>query len=118
MAAANYDIREIRRGNTFAIQFRFKDGDGVAVDLAGSIMVFSIETSNGVLRKMSNTPYSGCEITDEAGGEVSISLTPIETRTLTLGRGTKYEVERWIGSEETTLIAGSATVVEGINNDD
>lgn len=118
MVAASYDIREIRRGNSFSLTFRFKDSEGAAVDLTGSIMVFSIETSTGVLRKMSNTAGSGCEITDALDGEVSISLTPVETRTLTIGRGTKYEIERWIGAEETTLIAGYATVVEGINNDD
>lgn len=118
MAAATYEISEIRRGNSFAIGFRFKDGEGDGIDLTGSIIVFSIEITSGVLRKFSNLPGSGCEITDAVDGEISINLTAIETRTLKLGRGTRYEVERWINGEETTLISGLATVVEGINNDD
>jgi len=108
---ATYDISGIRRGNTFERVFRFKDSDGDAVDLTGSVMVASIVSGSVTVRK--STADGGL-----LNGEITLRLTPTETRQLEVGKlRTRYEIERRIGGNETTILAGCMTVTEGINND-
>ena len=112
----DHDLTGLRRGNSFHRTFRFKDTDGDPVDLTGSIVVFVVEA--GAVRLVKTTADGTFAMPDPATGEVVLSLSPAETRLLPAGRlRTRYEIERRIGDEETTLAAGCITVMDGINDD-
>ena len=114
--AAVHDLTGLRRGNSFRRTFRFKDSGGEAVDLTGSVIVFVIEA--GAVRLIKSTADGSLAMPDPASGEVALHLTPAETRQLPVGRlKTRYEIERRIGDEETTIVSGCITVMDGINDD-
>lgn len=112
----SYDLTGLRRGNSFRRTFRFKDGAGDPIDLTGSVLMFVAKADTQLLIK--STADGSLEMPDPFSGEVTLSLTPHETRLFPVGRlRTRFEIERRIGAEETTLIAGFLVVEEGINND-
>lgn len=114
--AASYDLTGLRRGNSFRRTFRFKDGDGDPVDLNGSVLVFVTEA--GAVRIVKSTADGSLEMPDPSTGEITLHLSPAETRLLPVGRlRTRYEIERRIDGEETTLVSGCVTVMDGINDD-
>ena len=114
--AASYDLTGLRRGNSFRRIFRFKDSDGYPVDLAGSTLTFVAVGDGATIRKF--TGDGSLMMPDPASGEITLHLTPAETRLLPVGRlKTRYEIERRIGDEETTLVSGCITVMDGINDD-
>lgn len=114
---ATYTIDGIRRGNTFARTFKFKNANNTAFDLSGSTLIFAYDSLSGVIRKSSATNGSGFVITNASGGEATITLLPSETRNLKIGRTTRFELERQIAGNEVTLLSGCIIVYEGINND-
>ena len=114
--AATYDLAGLRRGNSFRRTFRFKDGEGDPVDLTGSILVFVAEADGVRLGK--STADGSLSMPAPASGEITLHLTPAETRLLPVGRlKVRYEIERRIGGEETTLVSGCIAVMDGINDD-
>ena len=113
---ASYDLTGLRRGNSFRRTFRFKDGDGAPVDLMGSTLTFVAAGNGATIRK--STGDGSLLMPDPTSGEITLHLTPAETRLLPVGRlKTRYEIERRIGTEETTLVSGCITVMDGINDD-
>ena len=113
---APYDLIGLRRGNSFRRLFRFKDAEGSPVDLTGSTLIFSASAANVSIRK--STSDGTLLMPHPALGEITLHLTPAETRLLPVGRlRTRYEIERRIGDEETTLVSGCITVMDGINDD-
>jgi len=114
--AASYDLRGLRRGNSFRRIFRFKDSAGDPVDLSGSVLVFVAEAGAARIRK--STEDGSLAMPDPAAGEVTLSLSPAETRQFPVGRlKARYEIELHSGGEETTLVSGCITVMDGINDD-
>jgi hypothetical protein len=114
--AASYDLTGLRRGNSFRRTFRFRDGAGDLVDLTGSVLVFVAEAGTARLRK--STDDGSLAMPDPAAGQITLSLTPAETRQFPVGRlRARYEIERRIDGEETTLVSGCITVMDGINDD-
>lgn len=114
---ATYDLTGIRRGNSFERTFRFKDADGDPIDLTGSIIVFSVTSGSTVIRK--STSNNGLLMPTPSNGEVTLRLTPSETRQFAVGKlRNRYEIERQIGANETTLVWGCIVVSQGINDDD
>ena len=114
--AASYDLTGLRRGNSFRRTFRFKDAEGAPVDLTGSVIMFVAEA--GVVRIVKSTADGSLAMSDPASGEITLHLTPAETRLLPVGRlKVRYEIERRIGGEETTLVSGCIAVMDGINDD-
>jgi len=114
--AASYDLTGLRHGNSFRRKFRFKDAAGDLVDLTGSVLVFVAEAGTARIRK--STEDGSLAMPDPAAGEVTLHLTPAETRQFPVGRlRARYEIERRIDSEETTLVSGCITVMDGINDD-
>ena len=112
----NYDLTGLRRGNSFRRIFRFKDGAGDPVDLTGSVLVFVAEA--GAIRLSKSTADGSLGMPDPSNGEITLSLTPAETRQFPVGRlRARYEIERRIEGEETTLVSGCITVMDGINDD-
>ena len=52
-------------------------------------------------------------------GEVTLKLTPEETRLFAVGElRSRYEIERRIGGDEFTIVSGCLIVVQGVNDDD
>ncbi|MCA3574780.1 MAG: hypothetical protein IOC86_12760 [Aestuariivirga sp.] len=114
--AASYDLTGLRRGNSYRRTFRFKDSDGDPVDLTGSVLTFVAAGDGATIRK--STSDGSLLMPDPASGELTLHLTPAETRLLPVGRlKARYEIERRIGDEETTLVSGCITVMDGINDD-
>lgn len=114
--AASYDLTGFRRGNNFRRTFRFKDAAGGPVDLTGSVLVFVAEADTVRIRKTTGDGSLG--MPDPSIGEITLSLTPAETRQFPVGRlRARYEIERRIEGEETTLVSGCITVMDGINDD-
>lgn len=113
---ATHDLTGLRRGNSFRRTFRFKDGAGDPVDLTGSVLVFVVEAGSAMIRK--STDDGTLAMPDPAAGEITLQLTPAETRQLPVGRlKSRYEIERQTATEETTLVAGCLIVMDGINDD-
>lgn len=116
LVLGTYDITGLRRGNSFRRTFRFKDGVGDPVDLAGSVLVFVVEA--GAVRLVKSTADGSLAMPDPSTGEITLTLTPAETRQLPVGRlRARYEIERRMDGDETTLVAGCITVMDGINDD-
>ena len=114
--ATSYDLSGLRRGNSYRRTFRFKDGAGDPVDLTGSVLVFVAEA--GAIRLVRSTADGSLAMPNPAAGEITLSLTPAETRQFPVGRlRARYEIERRIDGDETTLVSGCITVMDGINDD-
>lgn len=114
---ATYDLKDIRRGNSFERTFRFKDSDGNPIDLTGSVLVFSVTSGSTVIRK---STYDGSLLMPTpSNGQITVKLTPSETRQFAVGKlRNRYEIERQIAGDETTLVSGCIIVAQGINDDD
>lgn len=114
--SASYDLTGLRRGNSFRRTFRFKDAAGDLVNLTGSVLVFTAEAGTTRVRK--STDDGSLEMPDPSAGEITLNLTPSETRQFPVGRlRARYEIERRFDDEETTLVSGCITVMDGINDD-
>ena len=114
--AAIYDLTGLRRGNSFRRTFRFKDGSGDPIDMTGSILVFVAEA--GAVRIRKTTEDGSLAMPDPTAGEVTLNLSPAETRQFPVGRlRARYEIERRTEAEEITLVSGCITVMDGINDD-
>jgi len=114
--AASYELPGFRRGNSFRRTFRFRDAAGDPVDLTGSVLVFVAEAGSARIRK--STDDGSLAMLDPAAGEITLNLTPAETRQFPVGRlRARYEIERRIEGEETTLVSGCIAVMDGINDD-
>ena len=113
---ANHDLTGFRSGNTYERVFRFKDGAGNPVDLTGSEIIFVAETTASTIRK--TTADGSLQMLMPATGEVTLKLTPEETRLLAIGKlRSRYEIERRIDGDEFTILSGCLIVVQGVNDD-
>jgi hypothetical protein len=101
----------LRQGNDFSCEFRFKSDDETPFDLTGSTLEFRCEKDDGTYLTKTLTPD------DPTTGVVTLSITVAETRTLTVGRFNRWEVERRISSTEYTLMQGFINMAEGVNDD-
>lgn len=107
---------DIWAGNTFRTKFEIKNDDNTPFDLTGSKMVFKVKSTTVDIRKASDESGSGLEITDAAAGEVELFLTVENTRAMPAGKH-KYELERWIGIDQTSLLYGELIVTVWVNDD-
>ncbi len=112
---ARRDLK-IWAGNTWRRPFHLGAG-GSDFDLTGSKLVWRMVYGDTTIRKTTDTPGSGIEITDDAGGYFELSLTVAETRAWPDGAVIRYEVERWIGGEQVSYIFGTITVTAWVNDD-
>lgn len=118
MAPRNVEL-DIWSGNTKRQKFRFR-ADGNPFDLTGSKLVFraTLMNGSGAIRKTTSDVDSGFAITDAEGGEVELFFTVTETREMPAGEPAyKYEIERWIGDDQTSLLYGGIKVTKWVNDD-
>lgn len=113
--AASYDIN-VRQGNSLTISFRFKDESGDPVDLTGSAIRFRVELGSRTGEFIGKSTPVQLAMPSPVTGEITLSLSPDETKRLTPGRTNRYEIERRIGGNETTLIAGYIVGIRGVND--
>ena len=112
----HYNLDGVRRGNTYERLFRFKDGAGDPVDLTGSEIIFIAEATISTIRK--TTADGSLQMPTPSTGEVTLKLTPEETRLFAVGKlRSRYEIERRIGGDEFTILSGCLIVVQGVNDD-
>lgn len=107
----------VRKGNSFSRGFKLTTisaSASVPLDLTGSEFVFFAKWRGGSMRK-STADDDGFEITDAANGRLSLFLTDDETSDLPAG-SIPYEIERRIGSEQISYLAGVLQVEEGLND--
>jgi hypothetical protein len=92
------------------------DTGGDPIDLSGSAFIFVAEV--GAVRIRKTTEDGSLAMADPIEGEITLTLTPAEARHLPVGRlRARYEIEYRIDGEETTLVSGCITVMDGINDD-
>jgi hypothetical protein len=104
------------KGNTFKMKVRFKVDADTPFDLTGSEIVMTVVHSNGTLELSSNT--SGITLTDPVNGEVDFVMTAEETREMShIHPYVRYEIERRINGEQTTLLYGRVDLTGGNNVD-
>lgn len=104
------------RGNSEWIPLGFEQEDESDFDLTGSKLIFRATSDGGdAIRKSSAVPDSGLEITDAEAGEFELSFTIEETRGMAASY--KYEIERWIGNSQKSLIFGTIIVTTWVNDD-
>jgi hypothetical protein len=114
--SVHYDLAGLRRGNSYERLFRFKEGAGNPVDLTGSEIVFIAETMTSTIRK--TTADGSLQMPMPATGEVTLKLTPEETRLFAVGKlRSRYDIERRFGGDEFTILSGCLIVVQGVNDD-
>lgn len=77
-----------RAGDTFAYTILAADADGVAIDLTGGSVEWSIKSGDIEHQYIDNAQAS---ITTPASGEITLTLTPTETRALA-GLIWRYEI--------------------------
>lgn len=115
--AATYDINA-RQGNTLRVSFRFKDENGDAVDLTGSLIRFRVELGSRTGEFIGKSSPVQLQMPTPTNGEITLVLSAEETTRLTPGRTNRYEIERRNGGEETTLVAGYVVGIRGVNDNE
>ena len=113
--AATYDI-VIRQGNTLRRTFRFLNDDGTPVDLTGSVLRFRVELGSRTGNFIAKATPVQLLMPDPASGELTLTIPPVETAQITLGRTNRYEIERRVGSDETTILSGFLVGIRGVND--
>ena len=107
----------VRSGDTLSMKLVLKtlvNDVETPVDLTGSVIAFSFQTTNGTIHKKSNVNGSGVVVTSPATGVVEIELTPAETRRLKIGRKSVWQATRMFGGKEENAGSGIFDVTEGI----
>lgn len=110
-----YADLDVRSGNTFHYEFSFTQQDDTALDLTGSKLVLKA-TSGAFSKRYATDDVSPLlTITDATGGKAVIKVGPAETATWLVG-SIPYELERWIGTDQYTLVEGRLVVTLGVND--
>lgn len=113
MSAGAYDF-QVRHGNTIPVTWTLKDG-ATPIDLTGQEIVFRAVWKTTIIRK--TTEDGGLAMPTPTNGQVSLTLSEEESRTVPIGALMKYELEHRVGGVETTILAGRIEGVEGVNDD-
>ncbi|WP_293862511.1 hypothetical protein [uncultured Alsobacter sp.] len=108
---------DVWKGNTFARTFRLTTDDTTPLDLTGSVFVFRVVDSGAEIIRYESGTDDELAVPTPANGEVNLLMPVAGTRTLPEGSVARYELERRIGLEQTTLLYG-LLVVTGWANDD
>ena len=99
-----------RAGDTFTRTLTWTDADGDPVDLTDASVEFSLASryADPIIYQYEDTDEAS--ITDEAGGVITLALSPEQTRELA-GRAWRYEVTVTLADESRiTLLDGTLAV--------
>jgi hypothetical protein len=99
---------EIRRGATFARTITYKLNNATT-DITGYTFAAQIRTASGTLAATMT-----CAISDAANGKFNISLTPVQTATLSTADFYRWDLEVTIGSTISELMRGDVRVIDEV----
>lgn len=112
---ASYNM-PIWRGNNSPVAWRFKNADGSLFDLTGSRLILTIFW-RGQRKITKDSSVDAAFVVDLVTSIATWTPTVAETRSIPLGSLAEYELERWIGAEQKTLVAGNVMAQGGKNID-
>jgi hypothetical protein len=98
---------DVRRGDDVAFVVAFKDESGVALNIAGRVYRAQMRVSSEAAVVAATFV---CEVTDGAGGEVTVSLQDSVTEGLTPGEYV-WDLEENASGFVSTVLAGVVTVL-------
>lgn len=111
---------EIVQGNNYPpLQWQFlaQELPDIPFSLAGSVFKLRLAWPGAAaLTSSSDVPADNLTLDDE-NGMVSWGYSLAQSRALPLGRLTSYELERWIGGTQQTLVRGMICISAGNNPD-
>lgn len=113
----NADIPVVRGNSHPPMQWQFlvSENPDVLFDLTGSVFKFTLNWRGGSVERSSDVD---ADLTVDYDNSILVwSYTTAQSRELPLGRLSRYEVERWIGGTQRTLVCGYVIVSEGSNPD-
>jgi hypothetical protein len=117
MAGTRTKVLTIRQGNTYPLDVRMKDEAGQVVDPAGSLFILTVAHGSTVTRWRSDDgTLTVLPLAD--GGWIKWRPTAAQTRALPLNTPIDFDLERRIGGEQRTILAGAILVERGVNSDD
>ena len=100
-----------RAGDTFTRVLTWTEEDTTPINLAGASIEWSL-AARGTATKYEDTTQAS--ITDAAAGEITLALTPTETRAL-YGRAWAYEVTVTLSTgARTTILQGHLAVAKEV----
>ncbi|WP_264045539.1 hypothetical protein [Methylobacterium flocculans] len=106
----------IRRGNNApAVAWELVDENDAPLLLAGRSLVLTLKWGGGRMRKESTTA-DGFTV-DSTTSTVTWTPSLAESRAIPLGRLSRYEIELRDGDLQITIVAGSVTGVDSLNDD-
>lgn len=108
---------DVWKGNTLSRIFRLKSDATTPIDLTGSTFIFRVVDKSNELVRYSSADGDELGVPTPANGEVVLLMPVSDTRLLPDGSVARYELERRVGSEQTTILYGMLNV-EGWANDD
>lgn len=106
----------IRRGNNVpAVAWALETEDGSPLPVAGRNFVLAVKWHGGSIRK-STTASDGLALDAETS---TLTWTPslAESRAIPLGRLSRYEIELREGDLQITIVVGSVTGLDSLNDD-
>ena len=106
------DSQGVWLGDSWFRDWTWQEG-GVAVDLTGRTIEFIVETAAGVAELTLSTATSGVAVTDAAGGEFRVSITPTQSTALGIGQRC-YRLRVTTGSDVRTLATGRFAVLGNV----
>lgn len=106
-----FDTIRVQRGNAEEITFRFKE-NGAAMNLTGKTVVFRAAVNGVVIRKSTEDDLA---MPTPTNGEVTLSLSAAETRSIPPTKPMPFEVENF--TDQITLGEGVLDGQGGTNDD-
>lgn len=105
----------ITRGDTYVEDWTVTDNNGVALDITGGKLYFSVKTdysvADGSATLALTSPSTGITIVDAATGKARLLITAAQTSAMTAGLTYVYDVQfKDVNGVVTTLDKGKITV--------
>lgn len=102
---------QAKQGDTFKRVFTYKDDDGNAIDLTGCSVEFSIARTRGGAPAWTYDSAPEVVITNDEGGEITVTLTPAQTRLWERREEFVYELTvTFTDDTRTTILEGALEV--------
>jgi hypothetical protein len=108
----------VTAGNTLAVTFELQDADGSAYSgsLDGAVFRWTAKQRGGSVLTKRTDSGTGLAL-DENAATVALSLTVAETRSLPLGKVSRYALEYLADGEEITVKRAFVVVTQDSNTD-
>jgi hypothetical protein len=109
MVPATQNIK-ITRGDTEIFVFSFKNADGTAMNLTGSVFASQIRYTYDSATVAASF---ACAVTNALGGEVTLTLSATSSALITVGVA-QWDLQRTVDGVVTTILSGKCTVLPDV----